>query len=71
MGEDYMNLSWLKRLASLFRGDEGVTAIEYGLIAALIAVAIIGSMSTLGNEVETTFDLWTTAVSAAVNGAGS
>ncbi|MCZ6637426.1 MAG: Flp family type IVb pilin, partial [Alphaproteobacteria bacterium] len=66
-----MNLAWLKRLASLFRGDKGVTAIEYGLIAALIAVVIIGSISTLGDEIETTFDLWSTAVSAAVNGAGS
>ena len=66
-----MNLSWLKRLASLFRGEKGVTAIEYGLIAALIAIVIIGSISTLGDEVETTFELWSRAVSTAVNGAGS
>ena len=66
-----MNLSPLKRLVSLFRSDKGVTAIEYGLIAALIAVVIIGSVSLLGDEVEKTFSLWTTAVSNAVRGAGS
>lgn len=39
-----------------FAGDEsGATAIEYGLIASLIAVAAISSMSTLGNKLRTTF----------------
>ncbi len=71
MGNDHMNLPWLKRLASFLRGNEGVTAIEYGLIAALIATVIIGSVTSFGNSLETTFGLWTTAVSNAVNGAGS
>ena len=35
-------------LRSLLAGDGGVTAIEYGLIAALIAVTAIGGMSALG-----------------------
>ena len=40
-----------------FAGDEsGATAIEYGLIAAGIAVAIITAVSTLGTNVGTTFD---------------
>ncbi|MEJ0062280.1 MAG: Flp family type IVb pilin [Alphaproteobacteria bacterium] len=35
--------------------EEGATAIEYGLIAALIAVAIVAVLLTLGPELSTTF----------------
>ncbi|MCZ6740760.1 MAG: Flp family type IVb pilin [Alphaproteobacteria bacterium] len=35
--------------------DEGVTAIEYGLIAALIAVVIIAAITVVGTELQTTF----------------
>jgi pilus assembly protein Flp/PilA len=35
--------------------DEGATAIEYGLLAALIAVAIIGAVTTLGGGLIDTF----------------
>jgi pilus assembly protein Flp/PilA len=35
----------------------GVTAIEYGLIAALIAIAAIGAMSLLGTDLSNTFSL--------------
>ena len=38
-----------------FQNESGATAIEYGLIAALIAVAIIGAVSSVGGSVETTF----------------
>lgn len=34
------------------REEQGATAIEYGLIAALIALAILGGVSSLGNVVE-------------------
>lgn len=37
------------------RDEEGVTAIEYGLIAALIAVVIIGSVQLVGQGVDATF----------------
>ena len=40
----------------LARNEEGATAIEYGLIAALIAVAAITAMQSLGNELSTTFN---------------
>ena len=40
----------------LRRNEEGATAIEYGLIAALIAVAAITAMGALGNELSTTFN---------------
>jgi pilus assembly protein Flp/PilA len=35
--------------------QSGVTAIEYGLIAALIAVVIIGAVTALGTSVQSTF----------------
>jgi pilus assembly protein Flp/PilA len=35
--------------------DSGATAIEYGLIASLIAVVIIGAVTTVGNNLKTTF----------------
>ena len=40
-----------------FANDEsGATAIEYGLIAALVAVAIIGGLTKLGTQMNATFD---------------
>ena len=50
----------------LLTRDDGVTAIEYGLIAALISVVIIASLGLVGAEVETTFNTWTNAVHNAV-----
>ena len=44
------------------RDEEGVTAIEYGLIAALIAVVIIASVTIVGTKLVAVF----TAVSAAL-----
>lgn len=35
--------------------DSGATAIEYGLIAALIAVVIIGAVTAVGTSLSTTF----------------
>ena len=40
----------------LLLGNRGATAIEYGLIAALIAVAAVAAMKTLGTKVTTTFN---------------
>ena len=39
----------------LIADESGVTAIEYGLIAALIAVVIIGAVATVGTSLSTTF----------------
>ncbi len=46
----------LKFLKKIRRNEEGATAIEYGLIAALIAVGLIGALTTLGDNLEGTFD---------------
>lgn len=45
----------MKIVRKLFKNEEGATAIEYGLIAALIAVAAIVAMGSLGNTLENTF----------------
>jgi len=40
----------------LIQDEKGATAIEYGLIAALIAVAAIGAMTSIGTKLGTTFN---------------
>jgi pilus assembly protein Flp/PilA len=56
----------MKNLASRFVSDEsGATAIEYGLIAAIVGVGIIVSLGTLKDALVADFD----ASSAAMNGA--
>ena len=53
----------MNKFLNKFRRDEdGATAIEYGLIAALISVAIITAVTTLGSNVATTFDTIATEV---------
>jgi pilus assembly protein Flp/PilA len=46
--------------------EEGVTAIEYGLLAALIAVAIVGALQTLGGANGGIYAAWSSAVLAAL-----
>ena len=46
----------MSKFLKLIRNDEGATAIEYGLIAALIAVAAIGAMQGIGSKLNTTFN---------------
>ena len=43
-------------MLKFLRNDKGATAIEYGLIAALIAVAAIAAMQTLGTNLTSTFN---------------
>ena len=44
-----------KFVARFVKDESGATAIEYGLIAALIAVGIIAAARTLGDEIALTF----------------
>ncbi|WP_243373468.1 Flp family type IVb pilin [Microvirga solisilvae] len=56
----------MKSLINRFRKNEsGATAIEYGLIAALIAVVIIGALTMAGSELTTTFENITNNLKAA------
>ena len=50
----------MKILRKLMLNEKGATAIEYGLIAALIAVAAITAMGGLGNQLENTFTVVST-----------
>ena len=43
-------------ITTLRRNEKGATAIEYGLIAALIAVAAISAMQGLGSQLKSTFN---------------
>ena len=45
----------MSRVRSMIKNNKGATAIEYGLIAALIAVAAISAMTSLGSKLTNTF----------------
>ena len=45
-----------KIFMSFLKDEDGVTAIEYGLIAALIAVVIITAVTLVGESLDNTFD---------------
>ncbi|MDE1184636.1 Flp family type IVb pilin [Paraburkholderia sp.] len=52
-------------ITRFLRENKGVTAIEYGLIAGLIAVAIAGAASTLGTDISNAF----TSIGNSITGA--
>ena len=55
----------MKNLIARLRKDEkGATAIEYGLIAALIAVMLIGALGTLGNNMSAQFGNLSTRIAS-------
>lgn len=56
----------MKTIRDFLKNDSGATAIEYGLIAALVSVAIIGILGTLGDNLVNTF----TTVSSSLGDAG-
>ncbi len=55
----------MKFFNKLVRDEAGATAIEYGLIAALIAVAAISAMTTLGENLSSTFGTVSTELEGA------
>jgi pilus assembly protein Flp/PilA len=50
---EFRTMSFLTRF---LRDEEGATAIEYGLIAALVSVVIIGALTLLGKNLSGTFE---------------
>lgn len=54
-------------IRSLLRDESGATAIEYGLIAALVSVAAIGALQAMGGSLETIFTSVSTTLSSAVS----
>jgi pilus assembly protein Flp/PilA len=55
LSEDLNMSKLLARLLTMKRDERGVTALEYGLIAALIATVIIGAVTTLGTNLSGIF----------------
>ena len=47
----------MAKFLKLIKSKKGATAIEYGLIAALIAVAAIAAMGNIGNQLGSTFNI--------------
>lgn len=58
-----------KILARFAKDESGATAIEYGLIAALIALAVIGGATTIGSELKRVFGDIGTALTGAKSSA--
>ena len=46
----------LRTLVRVLQNEDGATAIEYGLIAALVAVAAVAAMTTVGTNLSATFN---------------
>lgn len=61
----------LQNIQQFLRDEEGVTAIEYGLIAALIAVVIIAAVRVVGEQLDITFDFIGDELSTANTGSGA
>ena len=53
-------------LRQFVRDESGATAIEYGLIAALVSVAAIGALSALGDSLQAIFSFVSTTLDSAV-----
>ena len=49
------NTRRIHMIRKFLKDENGATAIEYGLIAALVAVAIVGALTTLGGSLGTMF----------------
>jgi len=53
----------VNQIVRFMNDEEGATAIEYGLLAALIAAVIVGTVGTLGGTVNTAFSNVNTGIS--------
>jgi len=56
----------MKTMTRFLKDESGATAIEYGLIAALISVGIIAAATALGNSLQTLFTSISTSLGNAV-----
>lgn len=57
------------RITHWVEDEQGVTAIEYGLLAALLAVAIVASVSATGVSLGEVYTRWSSAVLQVLSGA--
>jgi pilus assembly protein Flp/PilA len=61
----------MKKLLSFLKEEDGVTAIEYGLIAALISVVIIAAFGLLSESLENIFTVISDTLSEAADAMGT
>lgn len=57
----------MELLKNFAADEDGATAIEYGLIAALVAVAVVGALTGLGDSVSAAFNSIATTITQATN----
>ena len=55
----------MKTMINLFKSEEGATAIEYALIAALVSIIAIVAMQSVGTQVNQSFSTVASALSSA------
>ena len=55
-------------MLAVLKDDSGATAIEYGLIAALVSVAAIAALTTMGDSLKAMFQTVSNALSTVANG---
>jgi pilus assembly protein Flp/PilA len=67
MRMEELGMKIFARTRRFCRSQDGATAIEYGLIAALLSVVIIAAVTKVGTELSSTFNVVATSMSAANN----
>jgi pilus assembly protein Flp/PilA len=60
-------MTTMTNLKTFVANEDGATAIEYGLIAGLISVAIIAALTTIGGDLTTLFTAIGTALTSAAS----
>jgi pilus assembly protein Flp/PilA len=58
----------MKKFLVFLKDDSGATAIEYGLIAALVSVAAIAALTSMGGSLKNMYEAVSNALASAVNG---
>jgi pilus assembly protein Flp/PilA len=64
-------MSMFGNIKALLKDESGATAIEYGLIAALVSVAAISALTAMGSSLRTMFNTVSGELETAVQNAGS
>lgn len=60
-----------EKIRAFLKNEEGASAIEYSIIAALIAVVIVGGATTVGTDIDSVFSSISTALQGATTTGGT
>ncbi len=58
--------TFIQKIRGFVQDEQGVTAIEYGLIAALIAVGLVAALTLVGQDLQSVFNTIASDLSAAI-----